>query len=72
MTNNESDIDIDIDIDPQPQGIGESAYTKTSRRAFSKLTVELVNEDLKSPGVQKMLALRDLVWKVRVGMAAFE
>lgn len=51
MVDNESDIDIDH----QPQEADDSGHIKTPRKAFSKLAVELSDEDLKSQGVQKLL-----------------
>ena len=45
----------DIDIDHQPQKADDSGHIKTPRKAFSKLAVELSDEDLKSQGVQKLL-----------------
>ncbi|MEL4887369.1 hypothetical protein N6P31_09835 [Pectobacterium betavasculorum] len=43
------------DIDPQPQGEDKSLHLKAPRKAFSKLAVELTDDDLKSQGVQKLL-----------------
>ncbi len=46
------------DIDREPQESGKSddeAQSVKTRRAFSKLRYELSDDDLKSPGVQKML-----------------
>lgn len=51
MVTNESDIDIDH----QPQKADDSGHIKTPRKAFSKLAVELSDDDLKSQGVQKLL-----------------
>ena len=51
MVDNESDIDIDH----QPEEADDSGHIKTPRKAFSKLAVELSDEDLKSQGVQKLL-----------------
>jgi hypothetical protein len=45
----------DIDIDHQPQKADDSGHIKTPRKAFSKLAVELSDDDLKSQGVQKLL-----------------
>lgn len=45
----------DIDVDPQPQGEDKSTHFKAPRKAFSKLAVELTDEDLQSQGVQKLL-----------------
>lgn len=47
--------DEDIDIDPQPLGEDQSTHFKAPRKAFSKLAVELTDDDLKSQGVQKLL-----------------
>jgi hypothetical protein len=47
------DYENDADIEPEA---GEAApHIKSSRKAFSKLATELSDEDLSSPGVQKML-----------------
>jgi len=51
MIDNESDIDVDH----QPQKEDESGHIKTPRKAFSKLAVELTDDDLQSQGVQKLL-----------------
>lgn len=51
MVDNESDIDIDH----QPQEPDESSHIKTPRKAFSKLALELTDDDLQSQGVQKLL-----------------
>ena len=48
-----TDTDIDIDLEPQEDDSRE--HIKTARKAFSKLAVELSDDDLKSQGVQKML-----------------
>ena len=45
----------DVDVDPQPQGEDMSPHLKGPRKAFSKLAVELTDEDLRSQGVQKLL-----------------
>lgn len=44
----------DIDEDLEPQAAPESSHIKT-RKAFSKLAVELDDEDLNAKGVQKLL-----------------
>lgn len=49
------DNDSDIDVDHQPQEPDESGHIKSPRKAFSKLAVELTDEDLQSQGVQKLL-----------------
>lgn len=53
MSINNEDCDSDADVEPE-SGEG-TAHIKSSRKAFSKLATELSDEDLKSPGVQKML-----------------
>ncbi len=51
--NNQEDIDVDADVEPT---ISESdTHTKPLRRPFSKLATELTDDELGSPGVQKML-----------------
>ena len=46
-----TDQDIDIDTDAE-HGVGD---LKSPKKPFSKLAVELTDEDLKSSGVQKLL-----------------
>lgn len=48
--------DIEPDVDTEPSGSTVNIeHTKSSRKAFSKLAIELTDDELKSPGVQKML-----------------
>jgi hypothetical protein len=49
MTEQEQDVDVDTDSDD----IGGDL--KSPKKPYSKLAVELTGEDLKSPGVQKLL-----------------
>lgn len=53
MTEDAEDIESDEDIEPDPD---ESlSYTKSSRKVYSKLATNLTDDELNSPGVQKML-----------------
>jgi len=53
MNTNLEDIDTEADVEP----INEKSieHVKSSRKAFSKLALELTDDELKSTGVQKML-----------------
>ena len=48
------DIDSEVDVEPSEDNIG-SEHIKSSRKAFSKLAIELTDAELKYSGVQKML-----------------
>ncbi|MCF6355295.1 MAG: hypothetical protein L3J26_09395 [Candidatus Polarisedimenticolaceae bacterium] len=43
------------DSDVEPTAIEAAPHIKSSKKAFSKLATELSDDDLSSPGVQKML-----------------
>ncbi len=45
----------DSEADVEPTTAEAAPHIKSSRKAFSKLATELSDEDLSSPGVQKML-----------------
>lgn len=47
--------DREQDVDTDSEGSGKGGDPKTPRKPYSKLAVELADEDLKSPGVQKLL-----------------
>ena len=49
MTDQEQDVDVDTSSN------GKSGDLKSPRKPYSKIAVELTDEDLKSPGVQKLL-----------------
>ncbi len=51
---NQEDIETEADIEPV-DGSKNIEHIKSSRKAFSKLATELTDEELKFPGVQKML-----------------
>ncbi|MEY8238825.1 MAG: hypothetical protein RPT25_00610 [Cycloclasticus sp.] len=47
--------EFDDEADVEPTSAESNPHIKSSRRAFSKLATELSDDDLSSPGVQKML-----------------
>ena len=48
--------DIETEVDTEPiDGSENIEHIKSSRKAFSKLAVELTDDELKTSGVQKML-----------------
>ncbi len=47
--------DNEVGSDIEPKGSEDVTNIKSSRRAFSKLATELRDDELSSPGVQKML-----------------
>ncbi len=51
MSNDKEDVEIDV----EPSNDEGTSHIKSSRKAFSKLATELTDEELNSPGVQKML-----------------
>ncbi|WP_457749099.1 hypothetical protein [Sulfurimonas sp.] len=51
---NQEDVETEADIEPADSS-KSIEHIKSSRKAFSKLALELTDEELKSPGVQKML-----------------
>ncbi|MDY0121277.1 MAG: hypothetical protein RBR54_04975 [Sulfurimonas sp.] len=53
MNTNLEDIDTEADVEPVNEKSIE--HVKSSRKAFSKLALELTDDELKSTGVQKML-----------------
>lgn len=53
MNTDQEDIEIGADIEPDEPT--RSGHIKSSRKAFSKLAVELTDDELNSSGVQKML-----------------
>ena len=53
MSNDQEDVETGADVEPAKDE--STAHIKSSRKAFSKLATELTDEELKSPGVQKML-----------------
>ena len=53
MSNDQEDVEVGADVEPT---ISESdTHTKPLRRPFSQLATELTDDELGSPGVQKML-----------------
>lgn len=44
-----------VDKDSQPESVETSDYSKSRQGAFANLRYDLTDEDLKSPGVQKLL-----------------
>ena len=53
MSNDQEDVEVGVDVEPT---ISESdTHTKPLRRPFSQLATELTDDELGSPGVQKML-----------------
>lgn len=53
MNTNLEDIETEADVEPVNEKSIE--HVKSSRKAFSKLALELTDDELKSTGVQKML-----------------
>jgi len=53
MSENPEEVENGADVEPEMSGGTE--HIKSSRKAFSKLATELTDEELSSPGVQKML-----------------
>ncbi len=51
MSNDQEDVEIDV----EPSKDEGASHIKSSRKAFSKLATELTDDELNSPGVQKML-----------------
>lgn len=47
--------DIETEADVEPLNEKSIEHVKSSRKAFSKLALELTDDELKSTGVQKML-----------------
>lgn len=52
---NSDQEDMEIGSDVEPTAAESTSHIKSSRKAFSKLATELTDEELSSPGVQKML-----------------
>ena len=50
-----SDNEEHDDSDKEPTDVEAVPHIKSSKKAFSKLKIELSDDDLSSPGVQKML-----------------
>jgi hypothetical protein len=53
MSNDQEDVEIGADV--EPTAAESTSHIKSSRKAFSKLATELTDDELSSPGVQKML-----------------
>jgi hypothetical protein len=53
MSNDQEDVEVCADV--EPTSAESASHIKSSRKAFSKLATELTDDELSSPGVQKML-----------------
>jgi hypothetical protein len=53
MSNDQEDVEVGADV--EPTSAESASHIKSSRKAFSKLATELTDDELSSPGVQKML-----------------